>query len=342
MNKFRLIRGSTYSIKEFNCRSLINSNALIYGAYKQSDTPSIDSPNEIKFVGDPCNNIYNPINITENYYIAANSGSKVYKEGWYCSDFFSVKPSTTYTIVYPRAVSATQAGLSFYDINKYILPGGKDTTEQGAVYTFTTPSSCQYITFSWKASGSIIYPKIALGTTTVIEDYYQGYKIPITINGVTKNIYLSEPLRQIDSYCDYIDLANQKVVRYIKNIKADQQTFSRHTTVLPYISYKSPCTKAAKQIAISNKFIYYQFTGTVLGKECVAIGSDLVTVYFVINSDTSPTLEEIVKDCHIYYPLETPMKESLNYILDTDHIENISIGTSLQPSKIETVTVAAK
>lgn len=342
MNKFRLKRGSTYSIHTLNCKALINSNALIYGAYKQSDTPTITNPQEIKFVGEASNNIYNPINITENYYIAANSGSKVYKEGWYCSDFFSVKPSTTYTIVYPRAVSASQAGLSFYDIDKNILPGGKDTTEQGAVYTFTTSSTCQYIIFSWKASGNIIYPKIALGTTTVIDDYYSGYKIPITINGVTKNVYLSEPLRQVDSYCDYIDLANQKVVRYIKKIQADQLTFSRHTTVLPYISYKVSCAKAAKQIAMSNKFIYYQFVGTVLGKECVAVGSDLVTLYFVMNNDTSPTYEEIIKDCCIYYPLETPMKETLNYILDTDHIESISIGTSLQPSKIETVTVAAK
>ena len=46
-------------------------------------------------------------------------------------------------------------------------------------------------------------------------DYYGKYKISVTINGVTKNIYLNEPLRKIGNYADYLDFETGKVYRCI-------------------------------------------------------------------------------------------------------------------------------
>lgn len=340
MNKFRLIRGSTYSIEEFNCRPLLATNALIYGAYSQSGTPSIDSPKEIKFVGDPCNNLYKPVNITEDNYLTASTGAFTAKKGWYCSDYFAVEPSTTYTIVYPRAVSASTAGLSFYNSEKTVLGGGKTMTQQGANYTFTTASDCHYIRFSWKTNGSILYPKIALGSTTAIDDYYEGYKIPVTVNGKTKNIYLSAPLRQVDQYYDYIDLANQKVVRQIYEVDMKTKAWEAYTTVSKWQSYKFQTPPAIAQKILSNKFTYFQFSGTILGKECCSIGSSFSPIYFVINTNTH-TYDQAIDGGYMYFPLRQPSKESISYSLDTEHIESISIGTSIKPSKIETVTVTS-
>ena len=44
---------------------------------------------------------------------------------------------------------------------------------------------------------------------------YGKYKIPVKVNDNVTNIYLDEPLRKIGDYADYIDFANQKVVRNI-------------------------------------------------------------------------------------------------------------------------------
>lgn len=46
-------------------------------------------------------------------------------------------------------------------------------------------------------------------------DYYGKYKISVTINGVTKNIYLNEPLRKINNFADYLDFETGKVYRCI-------------------------------------------------------------------------------------------------------------------------------
>ena len=44
------------------------------------------------------------------------------------------------------------------------------------------------------------------------------YKIPITINQTTYDIYLDEPLRKVGNYIDYIDIINKKVVRNVEVI----------------------------------------------------------------------------------------------------------------------------
>ena len=58
------------------------------------------------------------------------------------------------------------------------------------------------------------------GETFTKYEPYGKYKIPITVSGengdeTTTNIYLDEPLRKIGEYADYVDFANQCVVRQV-------------------------------------------------------------------------------------------------------------------------------
>lgn len=51
-------------------------------------------------------------------------------------------------------------------------------------------------------------------TVTEYEPY--GYKLPIKVQDTIHDIYLKEPLRQINGIADYLDYKNKKVVRNIK------------------------------------------------------------------------------------------------------------------------------
>ena len=55
---------------------------------------------------------------------------------------------------------------------------------------------------------------ISIGNTRSNYEPY-GYKIPILIDNVTTNIFISEPLRKINDYVDYLDYENKKIYRNV-------------------------------------------------------------------------------------------------------------------------------
>ena len=59
------------------------------------------------------------------------------------------------------------------------------------------------------------YLQIEQGSTVTEYEPY-GYKLPISVNDVIHNIYLTEPLRKVGDYVDYIDYKNKKVVRQVE------------------------------------------------------------------------------------------------------------------------------
>ena len=78
-----------------------------------------------------------------------------------------------------------------------------------------------------------------------INTNYDNYDFKININNVntsketiSKRINLNEPLKCIDSKCDYIDFINNKIVRYIKNnqiLKEPIETYINSTNLTDFV-----------------------------------------------------------------------------------------------------------
>ena len=97
--------------------------------------------------------------VVEQYYIRSGNtsstkplGSPQSNEVWNCSSYIKVSPNTEYTITVPSYLSSNNSGMCFYSSNtvESAISAVSTATQGGATYTFTTPSNCNYIRFSWK------------------------------------------------------------------------------------------------------------------------------------------------------------------------------------------------
>ena len=67
---------------------------------------------------------------------------------------------------------------------------------------------------------------------------YGKYKIPVTVNNITTNIYLNEPLRKIGDFADYLDYKNGKVVRNTTDIMVtDLDNIQKDVNVYKYLFF---------------------------------------------------------------------------------------------------------
>lgn len=105
------------------------------------------------------------------------------------------------------------------------MTGSTSTSFQGKIYSCEVVGKAKYIPCYKKSDNTVgmydiigkkFYP--ATGTLTVGNDV-NTYEIPITVsdgtNTTTTNIYLTQPLRKVGNYADYIDYENQKVYRNV-------------------------------------------------------------------------------------------------------------------------------
>lgn len=145
---------------------------------------------------------------TDNYSINKD-GSLFTASGDAVSDFIPVKPNTTYYCTR----SGSRRG-KFFDRNKQAVQTSSfDFTLLSSGTSFTTSSTTYYVRFAMSGS-EVDRTKIQLeegSTATDFEEY----------SSTTENIYLSEPLRKIGEYSDYIDYETQKVYR---NVVVDDDT----------------------------------------------------------------------------------------------------------------------
>lgn len=159
----------------------IASTATSYAPYENICPITGFSSAKISRVG---KNLVDPSTIKTGRFVAAISNSSMVlgeeaENGTFsCTDYIKVLPSTRYTTCVPKYTGASSAGLVFYkDSTASSAISGVPTITQGsAVYSFTTPSDCNYIRFSWgTSSGSPAseypYPMLVLGEDATYEAY---------------------------------------------------------------------------------------------------------------------------------------------------------------------------
>ena len=136
-------------------------------------------------------NLFNSATVTEGYFVRAGN-TTAYKPlgnieanvNYNLSDYIPVESNATYTIRYPVYDTVTGAGMVFYSDNLGTTISGTPLQDQSKTWTFTTPSDCTYIRFSYKRSSSVDYNKVMLnkGSTALP---YQPYA-PWVMKGNTE------------------------------------------------------------------------------------------------------------------------------------------------------------
>jgi hypothetical protein len=162
--------------------SHVENNATVLGMYDtENDTfrtnigtgdfiagNPVAEPIDIYADGTPevislCGNLYDSNSVVTEKFVRAGNlsetnllGSESANSAWNCSDYIAVKPNTTYTTIVPSQSPAGGAGLVFFaNTTVESAISGVTATEQNAAteYSFTTPSGCKYLRFSWASSG---------------------------------------------------------------------------------------------------------------------------------------------------------------------------------------------
>lgn len=139
-------------------------------------------------------NLCNPATIIIGSYVRAGNtsesrplGEQTENSQWNCSDFISVKPLSQYTTNVPNYSSASAAGLVFFDSFKNAISGIPTVSQRDRIFTFTTPSNCSYLRFSWSRIGGTDV-QLAVGTDSSYSPY-TGTTYPITWQTEAGTVY---------------------------------------------------------------------------------------------------------------------------------------------------------
>lgn len=193
-----------------------------------------------------------------------------------------------------------------------------------------------------------IFPMIVLGndTTRPYEPY--GYKIPITLNGATQNIYLNEPLRKIGDYADTINsdgTVTRRISKQAITELANRDNFNGGYTV----EFSSPCgsNTVLSNIAISTSSLPTAanrqgkvFTNS--GRTYIGFGSQ--PEFPIANTSGYPTTDEkaaflsyiSTHEVYVWYVLATPTTEQVTIptLTPADGNDTLTVGTTLAPSAL--------
>ena len=192
--------------------------------------------------------------------------------------------------------------------------------------------------------------------TDTSDENYGKYKIPVTINQATYNIYLDEPLRKVGDYSDFIDFKNQKIIRQVDKkllkvkdvptIKLSGYSIGRDTTYFNLsgnLAFEPLCEylKGAnsQDYNVANTITHYRLPSGQRQQMMVALPESL------LGTNSGSTNSEIVSAINnwadenkvmVYYPLATPIEESI-YLpsIDTGNYTSISIDTNTNPVNVE-------
>ena len=184
---------------------------------------------------------------------------------------------------------------------------------------------------------------------------YESYHEPITTN-----IYLDEPLRKVDSYADYIDFKNGKVVRKIYNeflttvsaMSSDSTTYKKFLTDISQkpLIFLEPGEHIVQTrgYVMSNKFKTIEDAYNVLGNRVNCILPYITTqginrVAYTFDDSAITTVEQaqekIGNGFDVYYVLGTPTEETIEppNIPTIKGTTILEVDTTIQPSNMEVV-----
>ena len=155
-------------------------------------------------------------------------------------------------------------------------------------------------------------------------------------NEETTNIYLTEPLRQIGNYTDYVDFKSGKVVRNIAQKKFTKDSNWKLSTVSNNFYVDDPIADAKKELVLCN---YQKSISTSISNENIFISGTNK-----LNFQTSKINHNIDdfkswisdKEIIINYILENKKEESIPLPkIDLNKVKYINIETNTNPSNIE-------
>ena len=164
----------------------------------------------------------------------------------------------------------------------------------------------------------------------------------------TTNIYLKEPLRKVGDAVDYIDLKNKKVVRNVKEIVLNgTEGWSNMSGNAPYkLTLNDRENEYKNNLRIlSNSFETVNNMVSWVGYDSMISVSSMYPKDIVFRYTKIDSLENFKSYLNnnnpkLLYVLSSPEEKVINpleEISTINGINNISIGTSINPSKIEAV-----
>lgn len=201
--------------------------------------PTPDAPIEMVSCGDKTKNLFdkNNANII-NGYIQGNTGKIILGNSDLIA-YIKCKPNTQYSFQRMQIrdnkgrlrIGTTQTiPIADMAVENFYYKGNSEYSTN-KLDGYTTGANAEYLLFYFSQISGMSQNEIDTilssiqieenSIATPYEPYYDGYKIPINVNNSITNIYLDEPLRKIGEYSDYIDFANGKIVRKIKEIILD-------------------------------------------------------------------------------------------------------------------------
>ena len=124
-------------------------------------------------------NLFDTTESTEDKYVDVN-GELVSYPGWYASTYIAVTPNTEMTFN-PNSSAGAVAKHAFYNGNKEFI-SAIDSGEQ----TFTTPSNCRYMRFSYRNDSSDVQLKLVSTTTITLPQTVYGGEVDV-VNGMSGN-----------------------------------------------------------------------------------------------------------------------------------------------------------
>lgn len=318
----------------------------IKGNTVQSGTPTPSNPVEVNGVGVRTANLWNGEYETGAY--SESTGEKTPNANTYRSaDYIAVQPNTQYTF------STNGSGFSFsryfyYDSNKNFI---STDTNMG---TITTPNNCYYINFH-SATLKNTYPDgltdnmLTAGSTVPSSYIPYGYKIPISSNGVSYPIYLSEPLMKINNYVDSLASSGTMTRNVIKQVFTGQENWGIYSagTDVSFLYLAIQSANAGRNTLI----ICTHFERKPIDTASNTVGIDLVSSGTIIRlrppnvaTDYSSTTawKQYLADQYaagtpvtVWYVLATATTESITAptIPTTDGANTITVDTTVQPSE---------
>ena len=325
----------------------------VYGNSIQDGTPTPSSPIEIESVGDKTVNVMPSAEKSikqENGITIECDGFGTYiitgTASYDTTIYFDLKSSFTIPVsksnggegtmslfnsdsspsvyIYFMNNSSTIDYWILYQINRisnsYLTQGGKKCNKIGLK---VLEGKTVNMTVSPVFTNDGIYPS---------ESIPYGYKIPITVsdgtNSTTTNIYLSEPLRKIGDYADYIDFKNQKIIRTIEekiitgteawsDVSGSSKKYYRFN--IGNYGYVIPsqglCNNYMRDSIISTNTVvgFNVVNVTSLNKSVISIRPENVADY------TVGTFKQYLADKYnngkpiiVYYPLATPTEQTIS------------------------------
>ena len=289
----------------------------------------------------------------ENYQVEKLNDTSIHIGAWYqCT--FSVsanlfKPNTTYVISKDLEVLK---GTSTNITSRIALATGRDSggfmliEGNQTVNEFTTPGDLSGYKYLW------IYGNSASINISNIEIREKESAVQ------TVNIVLSEPLRKIGSYADYIDFKNQKLVRNVNNNTFNGRSRWVYTELNRFDDYSTygtkPVLKPRNKMGVNAEKSNYCPQGWRL-KNGFHVGTNLNAFLHMADDVIGVTSEDDTADkrvakvnawltslspsLYIQYVLETPTETSMELPEIGTFSGNtlIKIKTHVQPSSVSAI-----